>query len=358
MTYKNIFCLLFILSSPLTCHASGYSSHVLEAFDRDYRSDTDYAGFKVSPYYTDTIVASHRSKSAYTTALTRQFHLYKLSLGGGGGEAAATPTEIEDMRLNAFEAVKNAFDQWNSYLEPKGGVGCILWSANPGNKRFEIERILASILDFVPTASEHYSDTVRTALENFRKDVTRALGAPNPIADGDLTFTTIGGRITAIKALLPAPSAFRAMGSPSTSRDIYAHLWAESMRSRTFSQGDLKKAISWAKRRIGWLEQRISQLSLEVERLRTELVSNIVTINDTTVPDRVTLSTAGVTITTGPALHTINLLASAFLAERAKIDGIVDAIRNYREHNEVVTPSPLETMFLAIDGALGSTAWP
>jgi hypothetical protein len=333
---------------------------VLEAFDRDYRSDTDYAGFKVSHYYTGTIAASHRSKSAYTTALTRQFHLYKLSLGGGGGEAPATTKEIDDMKLNAFIAVTAALDQLKSYLEPKADVASSFWNdilLNPANGRVEMDKVLTHILEFVPT-DPGYGATVRTALENFRKDVTRALGAPNPIADGDLTFTTIGGRITAIKALLPAPSAFRAMGSPSTSRDIYANLHDQIITPRTFSLADLKQSIAWANRRIGWLEQRISQLSLEVERLRTELVSNIVTINDTTVPDRGALSTAGVTITTGPALHTINLLASAFLAERAKIDGIVSAIRNYRDYNAVLIGSPLETMFLAIDGALGSRIWP
>ena len=323
MSYKNIFFLLLILSSSLTCHAASRSlRHALEAFDGEYSGDTHYTAFKGSPYYT-TAIAPRSSKAAYTAALTKQLHLYKLSLGGGGGEAAATPTEIEDMKLNAFNGIRDALDQWKSYLEPKEGVDCTLWIASAGNKRTVIGSILGLILEFVPTAIEYYSNAIRTNLQNLEKDVASSGGAPHPILDGDLTFATISARIIAVKGLLPAFLAFKPMGSRSTSRDIYTALAEKLITPRTFSLGDMQFSITWAKQRIDWLEERIQRLSAEILTLRASLATPFIDV--ALVTDRDALATAGVNIVSGPALAIINQLASAFLAERAKVDGIKTA---------------------------------
>lgn len=317
-------------------------------------SDPDFVGFLASPYFRR--VPTTHSRHYYATHLEAAFETYKVSLTGGGGEAAATTKEIEDMKLNAFNGIRDALDQWKSYLEPKEGVDCTLWIASADNKRAVIGSILDLMLEFVPTANEYYSNAIRTNLQNLKKDVARSGGAPHPIADGDLTFATISARITAAKDTLPALLAFKPMGSNSTSRDAYSALADKLITPRTFGLGDMKVSIAWARQRIDWLKKKIEDLSAEIVTLRGSLASNIVTINDTTVPSRGALSTAGVNLGTGgPALILINQLASAFLAERAKVDGVRTAITNYRDNHGIVRGSEIFNLINVIYTATGDT---
>lgn len=333
------FVLLIVSFVSAPTYGTTKSARGLADFTAISGSDPDFTGFLASDRFRR--VPTTHSRHDYATHLEGAFEAYKASLTGGGGEAPATPTEIAAMKSNSLVAVRDALDQWLSYLAPKEDVASSFWNdilLNPLNRRVEMGEILTHhILEFVPTDHPPYSTTVRTALENLKKDVTEPEGYASRIADGDLTFTTIGGRITAIKELLPTPSAFGAMESHSTSRDIYDYLWAESMGSRTFSQGDLKKAISWANRRIGWLKKKIDDLSAEVVRLRGVLaaprpVIKVTEAKQNTIDSLTSLGfvTTSLTATQSQApLTLVDNLAIALSAEKRKAEK-VDLIRAAR----------------------------
>lgn len=335
MTYKNIFFLLAIFSSSLICQAASRSlRHALEAFDTEYATDPSYTGFKVSPHYT-TATASHPSKHAYIGALTRQFHLYKLSLGGGGGEAPATPTEIAAMKSNALVAVRDAIDQWLSYLEPKTGVASSFWNdilLNPANRRGEMGEVLTDILEFVPTDHPPYSTTVRTALENLKKDVTEPEGYATRIANADLTFSTIQARIDTVKDSLP--TTFTDMGTSSTSRGVYDALHRVLITPRTFSLADLEQSIAWARQRIDWLEGRITYLSSEVARLGGGLpiLSPPPEVVLTGTPAGAVLASLGIaTASTNPVVDIITPLTEKIIAVKGALDGSITTAVAYIE---------------------------